>query len=175
MYTAGAAAERRALLGLVLEKLGSGRRILGGDFNAHPADECWPSIERTLAASGMERVATPAGTPTGLDSKLQWDATHAIDHVFASRTLLRTAAAKIAIGPLPRRGVRGPWGPRKTWPHAKPEHDGSDHAWLHVHFELSQADNDDSESPSPSSPTSGAVFTWESAEGSSPATPAELI
>ena len=123
----GKPAQQQALLRAVTEHMRAGcPAVLGGDFNTSVEDDppgCWGGISEVLRSCGLERVATPAGVPTGLDSSLRWNASHVIDHLYATPAL--EPAGDIEVGPLPREGAQGPWG-------AAEDHDGSDHAWLEV-------------------------------------------
>jgi len=96
--------------------------ILGGDFNTPVTN--LEALDALLRGHQLMRLATPAGTPTGMHSN------ETIDHVYASPCFQSRVAV---VGPLPSQSARGPWGTApELGSHDGSDHDGSDHAWIRV-------------------------------------------
>lgn len=84
--------------------------VLGGDFNATPAELAENSIDGALLGAGLTRVAADA--PTSYNERT-------VDHLYVSGVRQHGAPRVGALPPLPL----GPWTKGGG-------HDGSDHAWV---------------------------------------------
>lgn len=91
--------------------------VLGGDFQASPADLKHSAIDALLLDAGLSRVPTNMPTHTKNDDT--------IDHLYIAGMHVHGEPVVGSLPPLPL----GPWTEGGG-------HDGSDHAWVCVHLSL---------------------------------------